>query len=231
MFWMSGSWASDGLLWINLLGYAASAAVLATFCMSTMIPLRIVALASNVLFVAYGYADHLYPVLLLHALLFPVNVFRLTQFYRLVREMAEPQREDLSIQSLLPYMKRRRFAAGETLVRKGERADRLYYLVDGELEVTDFKKLLAPGAVVGEIGVFAPNQERTATIACRTDCSVLELTESKAKQLYFQDRLFGFAVLQLIIARLIENNEHLLRQQAGNLAARDIVANGATGAV
>jgi hypothetical protein len=59
---------------------------------------------------------------------------------------------------------------------------------------------------------------------------VLELTESKAKQLYFQNRSFGFAVLQLIIARLIENNEHLLRQQAGNLAARDIVAHGATGA-
>ena len=60
-------------------GYAASAAVLATFCMSTMIALRIVALVSNVLFIAYGFVDHLYPVFMLHAILFPVNALRVVQ--------------------------------------------------------------------------------------------------------------------------------------------------------
>jgi CRP/FNR family cyclic AMP-dependent transcriptional regulator len=229
MSWVSESMASIDS-WVDLLGYAASAAVLATFCMSTMIPLRVMALASNVLFIAYGYADHLFPVLLLHTLLFPVNAFRLIQFYRLVQQMREIPGEDFSIQTLLPHMTWRTFAAGHTLVRKGERADRLYYLVDGELEVADFKKVLAPGAMVGEIGVFAPNQARTATIICRTDCSVLELTESTARQLYFQDRSFGFAVLQLIISRLVENNEHLL-QQTGNLRTLDIVADGARSAV
>jgi CRP/FNR family transcriptional regulator, cyclic AMP receptor protein len=208
--------------WVTLLGYAASAAVLVTFCMSTMIPLRVVALASNVLFMSYGYFDQLYPVLVLHALLLPVNALRLVQFYRLVRDMRETPHEDLSVQTLLPYMARRKFAAGEALVRKGEEADRLYYLVDGELEVAEFKKILKPGAMVGEIGVFAPNQRRTATIVCCTDCSVLELTESKAKQLYFQDRSFGFAVLQLIIARLVENNERLIQAGTGNLSAFDI---------
>lgn len=64
----------------DALGYAASAAVLATFCMSTMIALRIVALVSNVLFMAYGFVDHLYPVFMLHAILFPVNALRLVQF-------------------------------------------------------------------------------------------------------------------------------------------------------
>ncbi len=201
--------------WVDLLGYAASAAVLATFCMSTMIPLRILALASNVLFMAYGYVDHLYPVLILHALLFPVNAVRLVQFQRLVRDMREARSEDLSIQSLLPYMTRRKLVAGETLVRKGDRADRLYYLVNGELEVAEISKVLKSGAVVGEIGVFAPNQKRTATIVCRTECTFFELTESKAKQLYFQDRAFGFAVLQLIISRLIENNERLMRTEPG----------------
>jgi CRP/FNR family cyclic AMP-dependent transcriptional regulator len=210
--------------WVDLLGYAASAAVLATFCMSTMIPLRLLALVSNMLFMAYGFADHLYPVFILHALLFPVNALRLVQFQRLVHDMRQASREDLTIQTLLPYMTQRKFIAGETLVRKGEMADRLYYLLDGELEVIDFKKLLTSGALVGEIGVFAPNQQRTATIVCRTDCKVLELTESKAKQLYFQDRSFGFAVLQLIISRLIENNERLKQTEPASLVAFDIVA-------
>jgi hypothetical protein len=199
----------NSMTFVDVLGYAASAAVLATFCMSTMIPLRILALVSNVLFMTYGYFDHLYPVFMLHAILFPVNALRLIQFQRLVRDMRSAHREDLSIQSLLPYMTRRKFSAGETLVHKGHKADRLYCLVDGELEIIDFNKVLKPGAVVGEIGVFAPNQVRTATVVCRTDCTLFELSENKAKQLYFQDRTFGFAVLQLIIARLIENNERL----------------------
>ena len=199
---------------VDVLGYAASAAVLATFCMSTMIPLRILALGSNVLFVAYGYVDHLYPVLVLHAILFPVNALRLIQFQRLVRDIRDAHREDLSIQSLLPYMSRRTLGAGETMVRKGEKADSMYYLMDGEMEVVELKKILKPGAVVGEIGIFAPNQTRTATVRCRTDCSFFELTEHKAKELYFQDRSFGFAVLQLIIGRLIENNERLAQAAA-----------------
>jgi CRP-like cAMP-binding protein len=196
--------------WVEILGYAASATVLASFCMSTMIPLRILALASNVLFAAYGYFEHVYPVLILHATLFPINFLRLVQFQRLISEVRNTHREDLPIDSLLPYMTKRDVAAGTTLIRKGERADRIYYLSEGELELTDFAKTLQRGAILGEIGVFAQVQERTATIVCRTDCRLYELAESKARQLFFQDRLFGFAILQLIISRLLENNRRLL---------------------
>ena len=199
---------------VDILGYTASAAVLATFCMSTMIPLRILGLISNVLFMAYGYVDHLYPVFILHTILFPVNALRLVQFWRLVCEMRDAHREDLSIKSLLPYMTRRTFRAGDTLFRKGDKADLLYYLADGELEITDFNKVLKSGAVIGEIGVFAPNQARSATVICRSDCNLFELTEYKAKQLYFQDPSFGFAVLRLIITRMAENNERLTQTKA-----------------
>jgi CRP/FNR family transcriptional regulator, cyclic AMP receptor protein len=198
---------------VDALGYAASAAVLATFCMKTMIPLRMAALGSNVLFIAYGYFDHLIPVLMLHSVLLPVNTIRLVQFQRLVRAMRDAHSTDLSINCLLPYMNHRNMPAGEVLVRKGDKADRLYYLVDGELEVADFNKVLRPGNVVGEIGIFARDQVRTATVVCRSDCKLLELTEQKAREMYFEDRSFGFAVLQLIIQRLKENNERLLQAQ------------------
>src|SRR5580704_8841133 len=59
------------------LGYAASLAVLATFLMRTMRPLRLVAILSNILFVAYGYIDHIQPVFLLHLTLLPINLWRL----------------------------------------------------------------------------------------------------------------------------------------------------------
>jgi CRP/FNR family cyclic AMP-dependent transcriptional regulator len=163
---------------------------------------------------AYGYADHLYPVLVLHAILFPVNALRLMQFQRLVREMRDAHGKDLAIEQFLPFMTRIKRTAGATLVRKGEKADSLYYLAHGELEVVEIGKMLKSGAVIGEIGVFAPNQVRTATVVCRTECVLFELSESKAKQLYFQDQSFGFAVLQLVIARMVEYNERLAQPAA-----------------
>jgi hypothetical protein len=62
---------------IDLLGYSAALAVLAAFCMSSIVPLRIVAVLSNVLFASYGLLAHLYPVFLLHAILLPVNLWKL----------------------------------------------------------------------------------------------------------------------------------------------------------
>jgi hypothetical protein len=59
------------------LGYAALLAVLATFLMRTMRLLRLVAILSNVLFVGYGYIDHIQPVFLLHLTLLPINLWRL----------------------------------------------------------------------------------------------------------------------------------------------------------
>jgi hypothetical protein len=62
---------------VNLLGYVASAAVLATFLMRRMVTLRLVAILSNVLFFLFGYIQHIYPVFFLHVALLPINTWRL----------------------------------------------------------------------------------------------------------------------------------------------------------
>jgi hypothetical protein len=64
---------------ITLLGFVASFAVLATFLMRTMLPLRIVAVGNNVLFIGYGYCAHILPVLCLHLALLPINIGRLSE--------------------------------------------------------------------------------------------------------------------------------------------------------
>ena len=65
----------------NEVGFAAAGLVLATFCMRSMSALRCVAIASNLAFIGYGYLGGLAPILLLHALLLPVNVYRLAQLH------------------------------------------------------------------------------------------------------------------------------------------------------
>lgn len=63
----------------DAIGFLASALVLLTFCMRSMTPLRVVAIAGSISFIAYGYMGDLLPVLVLHCLLLPVNLYRLSQ--------------------------------------------------------------------------------------------------------------------------------------------------------
>jgi hypothetical protein len=48
----------------------------------TMAALRLFAIASNIAFIGYGYLGHMHPILLLHAGLLPLNVWRLWQTRR-----------------------------------------------------------------------------------------------------------------------------------------------------
>ena len=64
------------------LGYLASVLVLATFSVRGMVPLRVLAIASNLAFIGYAALAGIAPVLLLHALLMPMNVYRLSQEFR-----------------------------------------------------------------------------------------------------------------------------------------------------
>jgi hypothetical protein len=63
--------------WINLLGFTAAVTVLASFCMTTIVSLRSMAIASNLLFILYGMLGSIYPVLLLHLTLLPINLIKL----------------------------------------------------------------------------------------------------------------------------------------------------------
>jgi hypothetical protein len=65
--------------WTDLVGFAAAFAVLASFCMTTIVSLRSVAIVSNVLFIFYGMLGHIYPVFFLHITLLPINLTKLYQ--------------------------------------------------------------------------------------------------------------------------------------------------------
>jgi len=67
---------------VDLLGYSAGALVLLAFSLQSLIALRTVAIASNVMFIAYAIGAHVQPVLVLHAALLPINVWRLWQCTR-----------------------------------------------------------------------------------------------------------------------------------------------------
>lgn len=61
------------------LGYIAAGLVLGTFASRSIITLRSVAILSNLMFIAYAASAVLPPVLVLHALLLPLNFVRLCE--------------------------------------------------------------------------------------------------------------------------------------------------------
>ena len=63
----------------DAVGYLASGLVFAAFCMKEMIPLRVIAVCSNLAFIAYGIELDLHPIWLLHTILLPMNCLRLWQ--------------------------------------------------------------------------------------------------------------------------------------------------------
>lgn len=75
------------------IGYLASLLVLTTFCMRDMPTLRLVAIASNLAFISYGLLAEIGPVLLLHTLLLPINLYRLVQALRHQRQPGNPEKE------------------------------------------------------------------------------------------------------------------------------------------
>ena len=68
-----------GAEFVELLGYTASGLVLITFSVRSIPALRSVAIASNLMFIVYAACAGLMPVLVLHAVLLPLNIVRLHQ--------------------------------------------------------------------------------------------------------------------------------------------------------
>ena len=190
---------------LEFVGYVAAGLVFATFYMKTMIPLRVVGISSNVTFLLYSWVAGVMPLFVLHAALLPLNIWRLMQIRALVREVRKVAVGDLPLESLLPFMSPRRAEAGEVLFRRGDAAGEMFHLMSGAVRLEELGKTLGPGAMLGEISMFAPRRERTATAVCDTDVELLSITADKVMQLYYQNPRFGFHVIRLITGRLIEN--------------------------
>jgi len=67
---------------VDALGYLAASLVLATFCAKSMVTLRLLAIASNAAFITYALATGLYPIVVLHTVMLPLNLLRLRQVLR-----------------------------------------------------------------------------------------------------------------------------------------------------
>jgi len=78
-----------------------------------MVPLRMVAIIGNVVFISYallglyyGIFEKVYPIFVLHLLLLPLNIIRVYQIKQLIREIGEASAHEPSVEYLIPHMKK-----------------------------------------------------------------------------------------------------------------------------
>jgi CRP/FNR family transcriptional regulator, cyclic AMP receptor protein len=188
--------------WVDLAGYTAAGLVFLTFYMKTMIPLRIIGIASNLAFIKYAFGAHLYPVLILHSILLPLNCIRLVQMRLLIREVRDAAQSDLSMEWLIPFMRRRTSKKGDVLFRRGDRATELYLVLSGSIWLVDIGVTVPAGSLLGEIGIFAPTKTRMDTAICQTDAELGVIDNEKVWQLYHQNPKFGRYLIAMVIQRL-----------------------------
>jgi hypothetical protein len=193
-------------------GLAAAGAIV-----RTMKPLRWLAVGSNLGLLAYGALHPSPTTLAVAACLLPINLYRAVEVTRLTRRVASAGVDaQLASLWLRPHMKSRQHRAGTVLFNKGDLADRLHLLVDGEMELADIGVPMEPGRIFGEVALFSPSRQRSHTVRCVTACTVLEIHERTVRQLYFQNPAFAIHLIELLSANFqadLARAEDLLRQQ------------------
>lgn len=191
--------------------FAAIGAVfyVATIAMQTMVPLRIAGIVSTIFFILYGYYAKSYPTMFMYLFLLPLNIVRLRQMLMLVKKVKVSSSGDLSMSWLKPFMTRRQYFKGDILFQKGDVAEEMYYTVTGRFLLTELGIEVAPGQLVGEMGLLSPENQRTATLECVGDGDVLTISYERLRELYFQNPEFGFYFLKLTSGRLLQNISRL----------------------
>src|SRR4029078_6151850 len=124
--------------WRMWFGYAAVASSIVTCAMKTMIPLRVVSMTCNALFIVYGFFSVIYPTLILNLILLPLNTVRLQQMRKLIQDVeAAASYGETSMAWLKPFMARRGFRKGDIVFNKGDLADAMYYSVSGRYRLRE----------------------------------------------------------------------------------------------
>lgn len=188
------------------------------YWMKTMIPLRILAITTNVLFLVYAVLASVYPTLILNCILLPLNLYRLHEMRTLIRKVEQTNRTDLDMNWLQPFMTRRRITTGETLFRKGDVAEAMYLIATGRFILKESGIDMPVGAIVGELGMLAPDGRRTQSLVCQEQGDVLSLSYDRFQELYFQNPEFGLGFLKLTSRRLFQNIARLEDELAARKA-------------
>lgn len=185
----------------DAIGWAAGTLVLASFYVRTITPLRIVALISNIAFIAYAVRAGLTPILILHSLLLPLNVVRLWQVRKLITRVKGVSLDAFSTEILVPYMKQRTLAAGSQLFGKGDYSEEVFLILKGSVRLVGRGTFIESGQMVGVMGAFTPGRRRIDSAVCESEVELASIPHDQFRELLYQKPEFGAYLMSVIVQR------------------------------
>jgi CRP/FNR family cyclic AMP-dependent transcriptional regulator len=200
---------------VETIGFGGTLCTVATYSMRTILPLRIAGILSSVFFIAYGLMIQSWPMLVTEFIILPMNVIRLIQLLVLLRQVeTAASTNSVSAEWLKPFGRTRRFAVGDVVFNRGDKAEYLLLLETGKFELKEAQLTLGAGEIVGELGFLTPENRRTMTLVCVEAGEVSEVSYFDMKQLYFSNPKFAFYLLRLVSDRLMQNVERAQQSKA-----------------
>lgn len=133
--------------------------------------------------------------------------FRLRESNEKIATMLDQQEviTDDSFEWLVPYMVKEEFKKGETIFQKGDNAEKMYYIKEGKLRLHEIDTVVGAGNVIGEMGLFSPFKERTATAICEEDLEIYALGKDETIKLFYRNPYLALKLVNISTERFINN--------------------------
>jgi len=199
-----------------ILGYAAGGFGIYAFRAKTMIPLRVAATCGCALGLAYGAIRGAQPTIIVNVVMLALNLWRLAEMRRLIADSgaaagADPSRPE-GYDWLKPFMYRVELPAEHVLFRKGDVGAEAFLIGDGEVHIPEYDAVVRPGDLLGEIGLLATDNKRSATAVCRTPVRAWRVSYYELKELCLQNPQFCLHLATVIVRRYEHNLRHAHRE-------------------
>ncbi len=141
-----------------------------------------------------------------------------------------PPAEPKYLKPFLSFCHKRRYPPKAEIIRPGDPANVLYYIVEGSLTVLMEDEegheiiltYLNKGEFIGEMGLFVDNANRSVMVRTRSDCQLAEIAYSRLEQLLETDlkehsKSFLHAIGAQLTQRLLQTS-----RKVGHLAFLDV---------
>lgn len=97
------------------------------------------------------------------------------------------------------------FKAGETIYSLGDRHNRLYVVIEGEVDLTyngRHLEVVEAGGIIGEISIVDDDEGQASTAIAKTDCKVVPVDRQRFTFMVQETPFFALEVMEVMAARL-----------------------------
>ena len=159
-----------------------------------------------------------------------IQVVSIELEFQVAKQIDIYQKSDPALHSLLEYCKIDHLPTKQLVVRPGDPADKMYYIIDGSATVSmedeDGNDIiltyLNDGDFIGETGLFIQqNSVRQVTVRTRTPCTLAEISYQRLNELMASDLKAEYASILRVIATHLSTRLMQATRKVGHLAFMD----------